>query len=43
MGIHFQTVVYKELTMFPSEWEMWKRFVQSVISFQMWKNVLQGF
>jgi len=41
MGAHFQVVAYKELTTFPSEWEVWKRFLQGVVSSQVWKSVLQ--
>ncbi len=36
-------VAYKELTTFPSEWEVWKRLLQGVISSQVWKSVLQVF
>ncbi len=36
-------MAYKELTTFPSEWEVWKRLLQGVISFQGWKSVLQVF
>jgi hypothetical protein len=36
-------VAYKELATFPSEWEVWKRLLQNVVSFQMWKNVIQVF
>jgi hypothetical protein len=43
MGVHFQVVAYKALAMFPSEWEVWKRFFINVINSQMWKNVLQFF
>jgi len=43
VGVHFQAVAYKELVTFPSEWEVWKRFLQSVVSFQMWKSVLEVF
>ncbi len=43
MGVHFQVVAYKELTTFLSEWEVWKRFVPSVVSSQVWKSVLQVF
>jgi hypothetical protein len=43
MEVHFQVVAYKELTTFPSEWEVWKRFLQGVISSQVWKSVLQVF
>ncbi len=43
MGAHFQVVAYKELAIFPSEWEVWKRLLQSVVSSQMWKSVLQVF
>jgi hypothetical protein len=32
MGVHFQVVAYKELATFPSEWEVWKRLLQSVVS-----------
>jgi hypothetical protein len=28
---------------FPNEWEVWKRFIQNVVSSQMWKNVFQVF
>ncbi len=41
MGVHFQVVAYKELTTFPCEWEAWKRFLQGVVSSQVWKSVLQ--
>jgi hypothetical protein len=41
VGVHFQVVAYKELTTFPSEWEAWKRFLQGVVSSQVWKSVLQ--
>ncbi len=41
MGVHFQVVAYKELIIFPSEWEAWKRFLQGVVSSQVWKSVLQ--
>jgi hypothetical protein len=34
-------VAYKELVTFPSEWEVWKRLLQSVLGSQVWKNVLQ--
>ncbi len=43
MGVHFQVVAYKELATFPSEWEVWKRLFQSVVSSQVWKSVLQVF
>jgi hypothetical protein len=43
VGVHFQVVAYKELTTFPSEWEVWKRLFQSVVSSQVWKNVFQIF
>ncbi len=43
MGVHFQVVTYKELATFPSEWEVWKRFLQSVVSSQVWKSVFQVF
>jgi hypothetical protein len=32
MGVHFQVVAYKELATFPSEWEVWKRLLQNVVS-----------
>jgi hypothetical protein len=41
VGVHFHVVAYKELATFPSEWEVWKRLLQSVISSQMRKNVFQ--
>jgi hypothetical protein len=34
---------HKELATFPSEWEVWKRLLQSVLGFQVCKNVLQVF
>jgi hypothetical protein len=43
MGVHFQVVVYKELITFPSEWEVWKRLLQGLVSSQVWKSVLQVF
>ncbi len=43
MGVHFQVVAYKELTTFPSEWEVWKRLPQGVVSSQVWKSVLHVF
>jgi hypothetical protein len=36
-------VAYKELATFPSEWEVWKRFLQNDVSFQVWKSVIQVF
>jgi hypothetical protein len=39
--VHFQVVAYKEVATFPSEWEVWKRLLQSVLSSQVWKNVFQ--
>ncbi len=36
-------MAYKELTTFPSEWEVWKRLFQGVVSSQVWKSVLQVF
>ncbi len=36
-------VAYKELTTFLSEWEVWERCFQGVVSFQVWKNVIQVF
>jgi hypothetical protein len=30
--VHFQVVAYKELATFPSEWEVWKRLLQSIVS-----------
>ncbi len=36
-------VAYKEFTTFPSEWEVWERLLQGVVSSQVWKNVLQVF
>jgi len=41
--VHFQVVAYKELATFSNEWEVWKRFLQSVIGSQVSKNVLQVF
>jgi hypothetical protein len=32
VGVHFQVVAYKELTTFPSEWEVWKRLFQGVVA-----------
>ncbi len=43
VGVHFQVVAYKELTTFPSEWEVWKRLLQGVVNSQVWKSVLQVF
>ncbi len=43
MAVHFQMVAYKELTTFPSEWEVWKRLLQGVVSSQVWKSVFQVF
>jgi hypothetical protein len=43
MGVHFQVVAYKEFKNFPSEWEVWKRLLQGVVSSQVWKIVLQVF
>ncbi len=43
VGVHFQVVAYKELATFPSEWEVWKRLLQSVVSSSVWKSVLQVF
>ncbi len=43
MGVHFQVVAYKELTTFPSEWEVWKKLLQGVVSFHVGKSVLQVF
>jgi hypothetical protein len=34
-------VAYKELATFPSEWEVWKRFLQNDVSFKVWKSVIQ--
>ncbi len=34
-------VAYKELATFPSEWEVWKRLLQSVVNCEVWKKVLQ--
>jgi hypothetical protein len=39
VGVHFQVVAYKELATFPSEWEVWKRFLQGVVSFSNVKNL----
>ncbi len=36
-------MAYKELTTFPSEWEVWKRLLQGVVSSQLWKSVIQVF
>jgi hypothetical protein len=41
VGVHFQVVAYKGLTTFQSEWEARKRFLQGVVSSQVWKSVLQ--
>jgi hypothetical protein len=41
VGVHFQVVAYEELATFPSEWEVWKRLLQSVVSVKVWKNVFQ--
>jgi len=41
VGIHFQVLAYKELATFPSEWEVWKRLFQSVVSSYVWKRVLR--
>jgi hypothetical protein len=38
VGIHFQVVAYKEFVTFPSEWEVWKKFLQSVVSFSSVEN-----
>jgi hypothetical protein len=35
--------VAKRVRVFPSEWEVWKRFLQSVVSFLSVKLVLQVF
>jgi hypothetical protein len=35
MGVHFQVVAYKELATFPSEWEVWKKLLQGVVSYQV--------
>jgi hypothetical protein len=36
--VHFQVVAYKAIVTFPSEWEVWKRFLQSVVSFSSVEN-----
>jgi hypothetical protein len=36
--VHFQVVAYKAIITFPSEWEVWKRFLQSVVSFSSVEN-----
>jgi hypothetical protein len=38
VGVHFQVVAYKEIVTFSSEWELWKRFLQSVVSFSSVKK-----
>jgi len=43
VGVHFHVVAYKELASFPSEWEVWKRLFQNVVSSQMWRSVFQVF
>jgi hypothetical protein len=32
VGVLFKVVAYKELAIFPSEWEVWKRLLQSVVN-----------
>jgi hypothetical protein len=36
-------MAYRELVTFPSEWEVWKKLLQSVLSSKVWKSVLQVF
>jgi hypothetical protein len=42
-GSSFPSGAYKELATFPNEWEVWKRLLQGVVSFQVWKSVIQVF
>jgi hypothetical protein len=32
VGVLFKVVAYKEFATFPSEWEVWKRLLQGVVS-----------
>jgi len=35
--------VAKKVTVFPSEWEVWKRFLQNVVSFSSVENLFLSF
>ncbi len=35
--------VAKKVIVFPSEWEVWKRFLQSVVSFSSVENLFLSF
>jgi hypothetical protein len=41
--VHFQVVAYKEIVTFVSEWEVWKIFLQSLVSFSNVENSLFKF
>jgi hypothetical protein len=43
VGVHFQVLAYQEIVTFPSEWEVWKRFFQSVVSFSSVENLFFKF
>ncbi len=42
-GSSFPSGGIQQLTTFPSEWEVWKKLLQGVVSSQMWKSVFQVF